>query len=277
MGRPIAPYDRRLTIDQLSSPSRYELVDGRPVECTPAGGQHGSGNLTGGTVLMTDPAVEEAGVDVGYGLDEHNLRAPDVAVGNVPMRPGWVAGAPMLAVEYADTGTQEADLRDKIKALTARGTRWVWVVRLVGPRRVEVYEDGARTRTALPGSLLEAPGVLRNKVRVEELYDRRAALAATFRNLLQREGYESLEEVFQEGRQEGHQEGHKEGHQEGRQEGIAPLRRLFERKLGRALTGEEAAILSARLDSLGPDRLGDVALDFDGEALAIWLGDPNAT
>jgi hypothetical protein len=179
----------------------------------------------------------------------------------------------MLAVEYADTGTHEADLRDKIKALTARGTRWVWVVRLVGPRRVEVYEDGARTRTALPGSLLEAPGVLRNQVRVEELYDRRAALAATFRNLLQREGYESLEEVFHEGRQEGH----KEGREEGREEGIAPLRRLFERKLGRALSDEEAAALTARLDSLGPDRLGDVALDLDGAALAAWLGDPNAT
>lgn len=100
-----------------------------------------------------------------------------------------------------------------------------------------------------------------------------AASTAPRRYAAQREDYESLEEVFQEGRQEGHTE----GREEGIDPGIAPLRRLFERKLERALASEEPAMLTARLVSLGPDRLGDVALDLEGEALATWLGDLAAT
>ncbi len=55
-----------------------------------------------------------------------------------------------------------------------------------------------------------------------------------------------------------------EGIEKGIEKGIAPLARLFSRKLGRPL------------DSLGADRLGDVALDLDGPSLATWLADPNA-
>jgi hypothetical protein len=43
------------------------------------------------------------------------------------------------------------------------------------------------------------PGVLRNPVPVEALYDRRAAHRVTLRNLLQRQGYENLDAVRAEG------------------------------------------------------------------------------
>lgn len=66
-------------------------------------------------------------------------------------------------------------------------------------------------------------------------------------------------------------------HEEGRSEGLTPLVRLFERKLGRPLTEAERVSLSARLDTAGPARLGDVVLDLDGPALDAWLGDPTAT
>ncbi len=66
------------------------------------------------------------------------------------------------------------------------------------------------------------------------------------------------------------------GLDEGRSEGLAPLAHLFARKLDRSLTERERESLIARLDALGPDRLGDVALDLDGTALALWLADPNA-
>jgi hypothetical protein len=48
----------------------------------------------------------------------------------------------------------------------------------------------SRWSSAVAGELLEAPGVLRNPVPVQALYDADAANAATLRNLLQRAGYE---------------------------------------------------------------------------------------
>jgi len=95
--------------------------------------------------------------------------------------------------------------------LLEAGTRWVWVVRLLGPRRVEVYEQGQQTQTRGPGSLLLAPGVLQNPVRVEALYDRTVAHEATLRNLLQRRGYAGVDEIRIEGRAEGKAEGKAEG------------------------------------------------------------------
>jgi hypothetical protein len=41
-------------------------------------------------------------------------------------------------------------------------------------------------RTVYPGGTLAAPGILKNTVPVEALYDREAAHRQTFRNLLRR-------------------------------------------------------------------------------------------
>ena len=82
-----------------------------------------------------------------------------------------------------------------IDELLAAGTRWAWLVRLVGPRRVEVYEKGRAPRVVGPGESLTAPGVLRNAVPIEALFEGGAALELTLRNLLQREGYEDLDDV----------------------------------------------------------------------------------
>jgi hypothetical protein len=51
---------------------------------------------------------------------------------------------------------------------------------------------------------------------------------------------------------------------------------LYERRLDRTITKAEKAVLSKRLSTLGPDRLGDVVLDMTPESLAHWLADPNA-
>jgi hypothetical protein len=58
-------------------------------------------------------------------------------------------------------------------------------------------------RIARPGERLQAPGVLKNPVLVEALYDRDEAERATLANLLQRRGYESLEAVLEEGVEKG--------------------------------------------------------------------------
>jgi len=189
--------------DQLRCGDPYELDDGHPIECLPGGGRHSKANLSGGLTLETDPDVESADFDTGFRPDDKNLRAPDIAVGNVPDKPGWVSGAPPLAVEYADIGQDERDLQAKIRTLLGAGTRYVWVVRLSGVRRVEVYEPHAPHYLAYPGQHLEAPGILANPVPVEALYDPDAARETALRNLLQRRGYRDLDAVREEGREEG--------------------------------------------------------------------------
>lgn len=66
-----------------------------------------------------------------------------------------------------------------------------------------MHQPGKRLRIANPGEQLEAPGILANPVPVEALYDREAARRVMFRNLLQRQGYSSLEEVRAQGEIEG--------------------------------------------------------------------------
>lgn len=183
---------------QLQSGDPYELHNGHPVTCLPSGGRHAQTNASGVMTVETDPEVDEAGFDAGFTPDEHNLCAPDIAVGNVPNEPGWIAGAPPLAVEYADTGQNESTLQAKIHTLLGAGTRYVWVVRLPEPRRVDVYEPD-RHYTVHPGEILNAPGVLKNPVRVEALYDPAAAREAALRNLLQRRGYRDLDAVLEQG------------------------------------------------------------------------------
>ncbi len=112
------------------------------------------------------------GLEVGYTLYGSTLGAPDISVGNVTDAPGWVKGAPLLAIDDADTGQDERYLKPKISELLRAGTKHVWVVRLTGPRRVEVHTHGRSVETVLPGHYLHAPGILKNAVLVEALTTR---------------------------------------------------------------------------------------------------------
>ncbi len=80
----------------------------------------------------------------------------------------------------------------------------------------------------------------------------------------------------QKGREQGREEGREQGREQGREEGLGPLAHLLERRLARPLTSPERAVLVRRLDALGPERLGDIVLDFSPEALAAWLAAPDA-
>jgi hypothetical protein len=172
-------------------------------------------------VLGSDPAAPRLGVDVGHALGERTLRAPDLSVGDWGEGQGtWATKAPPLALEYAAQGQDEADLQLKIKQLLDAGTRFVWVVRLLGPRRVEVYEKGRPVRTKLPGERLEAPGVLASRPLVEALYEPEAAFEQTLQNLLERKGYPGLDAALTEAEARGRQQGLLEGEERGRQEGL---------------------------------------------------------
>ncbi len=189
--------------DQIRCGDPYELSDGHPILAVPTGGRGSASIADGSLALTTDPMVQEAGIDTGYSPEPGTLRAPDIAIGNVPDEPGWVRGVPPLAVEYADRGQDEDELAAKIGELLAAGTKLIWVVRLAGARRVEVHEQGRTMRMVLPGEKLEAPGILKNAVPVEALYDPKASREVALSNLLQREGYRDLGAVRAEARSEG--------------------------------------------------------------------------
>jgi hypothetical protein len=227
------------TAEGLKPGGYYELSKGFPVQLAPAGPRHGSANVTGALPLITDPLVSELGIDVGHQLATDTVRAPDVSVGGVPEgQSGWAKGAPPLAVEYADVGTIESDLRDKIEEYFGAGSRWVWVVRLVGVRRVEVYSAPDARVVYSMGDELEAPGVLQEKVPVAALFDRTVALQTSLRNLLRRAGYRDLDAVREAGREEGREEGREAGREEGR---LDVVQGFVEATIGRALTDDERA------------------------------------
>nr|VFK28197.1 MAG: Endonuclease, Uma2 family (restriction endonuclease fold) [Candidatus Kentron sp. MB]VFK32352.1 MAG: Endonuclease, Uma2 family (restriction endonuclease fold) [Candidatus Kentron sp. MB]VFK75844.1 MAG: Endonuclease, Uma2 family (restriction endonuclease fold) [Candidatus Kentron sp. MB] len=208
--------------DQIREGDRLELSEGTPIYCAPAGPSHSRHNVTGAAILDSDPDVEWSATDAGFELKKNTMRAPDVSVAPPPTdksEGGWILGAPPLAVEYADTGQNEADLQKKIKELLAAGTRYIWVVRLTGPRRVEVYTQGKPKRTLSATDLLKAPGVLRNPIPVHALFDTKEARRVILKNLLQREGYQDLNAVREEGKVEGKVEGLIEGEMKGRTKG----------------------------------------------------------
>lgn len=230
--------------DQLSSGTPYELSRGHSILCAPTGARGSGPQLAGGYVIASDPAVAVAGVDLGFSPEPGTLRAPDVAVYGDPSelhKAGWAKTAPPLAVEYADRGGDEAELLERISDLLQHGTRYVWVVRLVGPRRVEVYEPDRPMRVVTAEEPLIAEGVLTNPVNVDALYDPDHAEAAVFRNLLNRRGVVSLEALREEALTEGMAEGKAEGEREALQRALRAI--LGAR--GLSLTPAQEALIDA--------------------------------
>lgn len=230
--------------EHLCSGDPYELSNGHAVYCSPTGGRGSKAEGAGYKVLSTDPGSEDVGIDTGFSPAPGMLRAPDLSSGRIPDEPGWVKGVPRLAVEYADTGQDEDELAAKIEDLLAAGTELIWVVRLQGPRRVEVYRPGERMRIVSPGETLEAPGILENTVAVEALYDADAANDAALRNLLQRQGYANLEAVLDKGKAEGEL---------------------------RALRDDLLAVLDARKVELDAEQRAAIAACAETTVLRRWL------
>ena len=277
-GKVSAPYEGPgpFRITNLSPGDRYELRRGHAIYCAPTGGDGSRGTACVAQVRDTDPAVTETCIEPGFTTGPGELRAPDIAVGNVPDKPGWIQGVPPLAIEYASVGQDEKELEAKIADLLEAGTRFIWVVRLLGPRRVEVHTRGEPMRLFRPGDELHAPGILQNPVPVEALFDRNAAHEATLRNLLQRKGYDSLDALREEGRKEGQKKGRKKGLEEGILKGqLTTVTPLLEERLGRALTEAEVARLAQRLKKEGPGPITRALLHHQSaEELDRWLAPP---
>ncbi len=261
-GRPMGAENRYPTVGpyraaDIRPGEPYELSDGHKIECMGTGQRGSRSNGSGFMVLDSDPEAPPAGVDAGVSPVPTMLRAPDVSVGGLANEPGWSSTAPPLAVEYADRGQDEPELQKKIVELLRCGTQFVWVVRLAGPRRVEVYAPGKAVLTVLPGGTLAAPGILKNTVPIEALYDRDAAHRQTLRNLLQREGYESLEAVKEEGVDAGRLV-----------EARSALRRVLARRKLQVAPADEARV-AACTDLAALERWLDQAVDAASAAEAL--------
>jgi hypothetical protein len=220
--------------EQVRPGDRYEVNDGHAVYCAPTGGE---GSVRVGlayAVLASDPKVEQMGIDAGYRVSDLALRAPDLAIGNVPTVPGWIPGAPTLAVELAGVGQDEVELAAKIRQFLAAGTRFIWVVRLAR-RCVEVHEPNQEPRTAGLDATLTAPGVLENAVPVRAFFDGALSQQIELRNLLQRHGFEDLQAVLARGREDGHKAGREEA-----ERGI--VRRMSERGLSAEQIAEHTGL-----------------------------------
>lgn len=193
--------------DQIREGDLVELSNGHAIQCMNAGRRHGGAHFAGALAIGTATRLD-LGIDVGVEWNEgKNLRSPDLIAGLELDRPGWATEAPPLAVEYADSGQNEGELRKKIGELLEFGTRVVWVVRLVGPLRVEVHEPGLPARVVDADGQLTAPGILDETVPVRALIDPRHARAAALHNLLAGEGYRDLEAVREEAREQAHDAG----------------------------------------------------------------------
>ena len=214
-------------VEALPSKSSYELDQGHAVLCLPTKARGGRAQIRGGMVVLPDPLVEDAGVEVGFDLGGETMRAPDVSILRPGSGDGWVKGAPALAIEYADDGQDEAELRTKIEQLLTAGAEAVWIVRLGRVQRVEVHQPGQAMRVAHAGEELVLPGVLQNPVPVAALFDPDQADRLALRNLLDRFGYVHPERAREEGRQEGRQEGREEGREEGRDAGLREAARAW--------------------------------------------------
>lgn len=76
---------------------------------------------------------------------------------------------------------------------------------------------------------------------------------------------------------QGFDKGVEKGIEKGVEKGRAlVLQQFFERRLGRPLNEAELSTTVRRFETLGADRLSDVAFEFSAAALADWLNDPNA-
>jgi hypothetical protein len=71
--------------DQVRPGDRYELSNGHAIYCMTTGARGSRAILMGASVLDSDPAVEEVGVNTGYTSSQGMLRAPDV-VGSRELR-----------------------------------------------------------------------------------------------------------------------------------------------------------------------------------------------
>ncbi|HEX8834243.1 MAG TPA: Uma2 family endonuclease, partial [Abditibacteriaceae bacterium] len=117
----------------------HELIDGKAVEMTPPGGNHGNDAVTIAALLhlfVRAHALGSVFVETGFVLKRNPdlLRSPDVSFvataqlpgGKIPR--GYIEGAPTIAVEINSPNDVWHEVEDKVQAYLEAGSREVWIV-----------------------------------------------------------------------------------------------------------------------------------------------------
>lgn len=155
--------------DLEQHPGRCELIDGEIIDMAPAGFEHGRTMLRIGHLLLQHvetkrlPGVVLAG-DPGFILDDHNVRAPDVAYVDAerarlaPAR-GYMRFVPNLAVEVVSPGDTYSDVVSKARMWLASGVSLVWVAD-PWAQTIAVYRSGHDIVQLAAGDHLDGGEVL---------------------------------------------------------------------------------------------------------------------
>lgn len=155
--------------DLLTTPrdgNRYELVDGQ-IRVSPAGKRHR--RVATRLTVRLGAFVEEHRLgdlfdaQTGFRLPSGNVRVPDlafVAAGRGdPDDPGFVVGAPDLAVEIVSPGDRRRDVLEKVGEYLDAGTRLVWIID-PQQRMASVYHGAAETSTIAADGVLDGRDVV---------------------------------------------------------------------------------------------------------------------
>ncbi len=133
---------------------KFELVKGEVVEVKPPGEEHGEISLNIGSSFhgySRRYGTGRAGVETGHRLESapDTVRGPDVyfslsrRAGGRERSPGFVPGAPDIAVEVVSPSDTAPEVERKVAEYLAAGSQRVWVVYPSG-RRVAVHRaDGS--------------------------------------------------------------------------------------------------------------------------------------
>lgn len=150
---------------------KYELVAGRLVTMTPAGGLHGAVGMRLGGALTAYVDEHRLGVvlnaDTGFKLesDPDTVRAPDVSfvaqsrISASGLPTGYWQGPPDLAIEVLSPSDSRADLRAKVAEYLRLGVREVWFVEPV-ERQLTIHRPGETPRTVGEADTLEGGELL---------------------------------------------------------------------------------------------------------------------
>jgi Uma2 family endonuclease len=161
---------------------RFELVEGRLVEMSPVGPDHGSVVLQLGYLLkhhLRGRRLGMIGTEVGFTLASNpdTVRAPDVAFIRQDRlaslrRHGFVDGPPDLAIEVLSPDDRPGEIRTKIEEYLTRG---VPLVVIVDPdeRTVTLHPRGAPATTfRAPDDVLDLSLVIDGfRCRLEEVFE----------------------------------------------------------------------------------------------------------
>ena len=140
------------------------------VDMAPVSKEHGevAGNISGNFYIYSrQSGVGRVGVEIGYlvSLDPDTVRAPDISFtlglrgeGRAE-RPGFVPGAPDIAIEVVSPGDTAAELEQKVGEYLAAGSRRVWVV-YPSSRRVMVYRTDGTAMSYSDDAAIEDPELL---------------------------------------------------------------------------------------------------------------------